>query len=715
MSWTLEYDGTTKTLSDWGADDSAELTLQNQTPGALTLHFPGMMDDAVPCAYKGKIILRLGNEIIFRGIAMEPEREGEGEQEGITIRFVDVWWYLTVGTITQTINDRGQITASRTGTLTSGSAAVAVADITGLAVGMTVVGTGVPSETTILSIGTGTFTMSANATVSGDETLRFLAGIQTSLYALFGRLRLGNGVLRRTIAETLSDIIAACDAHHGGGVIQFGACHGDAFALLPQPIDIQGTFDTAAKAALGFAPDAMSYVDPTTNPPTLSFYQRAAAPVKSLAFADESVMISQEIRERRDLLISGVRIIYHRFLIDGTPVTTWDTAGDTSGPGVLQVEMQLYDATRPPKAVPAVTEQQWLKSVPINQTDRDWWFDNADLGVDDSSGIIVGSGTVLELDPNAPENAGVTDLTDLNGCTNRIVEGNVPGWLNDSAHLRYVRVRGYLTLQIWHDDAHTPGDYDVVKRRITLSCAATDLGTNLYENTIVAGYVDGTFDPENPPIGVAAAILAAQSVLQYQGAVTLIDEECATGYWPGQVLNVTGATQTAWATMNAQVQGVTHRLQTGTTVITFGPAEHLAPQDYLEIMRRLMRWKPALDLATRANGPSDSGGSDGMVHHPATQVRFGIQQSDNVQRQKDVDSTGSVERTTASGKQVMTDGTTTITLDCSSRVVSITGGGKSIVLDLDDLPDGAEARFIDCQVCIGGVSKTAKVLMTTPA
>jgi hypothetical protein len=60
-----------------------------------------------------------------------------------------------------------------TGTIANGSASVtAVSSTLGLAVGQAIAGTtGIPTGTTIASIGTGTITLSANATAGTTETL----------------------------------------------------------------------------------------------------------------------------------------------------------------------------------------------------------------------------------------------------------------------------------------------------------------------------------------------------------------------------------------------------------------------------------------------------------------------------------------------------------------------------------------------------------------
>ena len=58
----------------------------------------------------------------------------------------------------------------------------------------------------------------------------------------------------------------------------------------------------------------------------------------------------------------------------------------------------------------------------------------------------------------------------------------------------------------------------------------------------------------------------------------------------------------------------------------------------------------------------------------------------------------------------------TITLDAKNKQVTIADStGKAINILLADLPAGAQARFQQIQVCVGGVTKTAYVLMTTPS
>lgn len=686
----------------------------SQSVSYLTLHFPGMLDADCPFAWKDKVILFKDGSAVFRGIAMDPQRTGSGDEEGITVQFADPWWYLSNGTITQVSYDGSITAAARTGTLTTGSAMISAADLTHIVVGMTVVGTGIPLDSTVVSLGTGTFTISAVATASGDQTLSFAHGSASNRKALFALLHmgyLGAAFSHVNIGDELANIIGACDLDHGSGVIQFGAASGPAYSIMPQPIDVQGTFETAVHAALNFAPDTITYFDHSVDPPKLYFVQRAAATAKTLAFADQTVQFSQDIRARNDLKITGMRIIYNFFLVDGSPATAIDEAGATSGPGVMQVTFDLRPPGQAPQQVPAVEEVQSLKTETVNVTSADWWFEHGDLEVTSADGIIVGEGSTLKLDKTAPENGG--DDGDPGGCNKMIIEGAIPGWMNQDAHLKYVAADGYLTLQIWNDDTDHSKGYEIVRRHITLTFAATDLSTNDYTNTITAATTEGgTFDPESPPSGIAAAILAAQGVLQYEGSATLVNAECDLSWSPGVVLNISGG-RDEWTAMKAQIQAVQHQIQTGTTSLTFGPAQHLAPQDYLQLYRSLMVLKPSLNLDSRAVGSAGNSGS-GEVHHPSTQIRLGVKQTDNVSERQDTgDSGSSIKTIVTSGKMVLTDGTTTATIDCSAKTISLMGGGKSIVLDLDDLPDGAAASFQSVNFCASdGTPMTAKVLMT---
>ena len=87
------------------------------------------------------------------------------------------------------------------------------------------------------------------------------------------------------------------------------------------------------------------------------------------------------------------------------------------------------------------------------------------------------------------------------------------------------------------------------------------------------------------PTGLAGKYLAGLAVVQYSGRAVLAEQD-ATGFVRlGNVLNLTGAAQTAWATMNATILEEAVDVDTGTTTLTFGPHPGLKPQEMVELLR----------------------------------------------------------------------------------------------------------------------------------
>jgi hypothetical protein len=112
---------------------------------------------------------------------------------------------------------------------------------------------------------------------------------------------------------------------------------------------------------------------------------------------------------------------------------------------------------------------------------------------------------------------------------------------------------------------------------------------------------------EAAPIGLAGAYYLALLVAQYEGFVTLHEEQVTGTLRPGKLLNIAnGATE--WATMAAMIQQVDEDLVTGETIARFGPPEHLSPQDFVALMQ-FARRRPFVQnsfAATRFPGTDDT-------------------------------------------------------------------------------------------------------------
>jgi hypothetical protein len=106
---------------------------------------------------------------------------------------------------------------------------------------------------------------------------------------------------------------------------------------------------------------------------------------------------------------------------------------------------------------------------------------------------------------------------------------------------------------------------------------------------------------EPVPAGLAQALYAAVSVLQYDGALELTEEECSGVGAPGLLLNLTGG-RAEWATMAAQIQRVEEKIDVGQTKITVGPAKHLGHAELTAWLRANRSRRISYRLGERTSG-----------------------------------------------------------------------------------------------------------------
>jgi hypothetical protein len=93
------------------------------------------------------------------------------------------------------------------------------------------------------------------------------------------------------------------------------------------------------------------------------------------------------------------------------------------------------------------------------------------------------------------------------------------------------------------------------------------------------------------PYGLAGYIYNVEKIPQYEGAFTIQETEITDQCPLGSNLNLTGSLA-EWSTMTACVQQLSYDLAAGRTTLTFGPAGHLGPKDFVERLRvnRGPRW-----------------------------------------------------------------------------------------------------------------------------
>lgn len=154
-----------------------------------------------------------------------------------------------------------------------------------------------------------------------------------------------------------------------------------------------------------------------------------------------------------------------------------------------------------------------------------------------------------------------------------LIEGTVTPWM---------RAQG-REAQRWTMHAFVtwigPGAPGFKGRMVHVNFTATDCTNREYSH--LQDYTAG--DPV--PSGIAAELFAALGVTHHEGTISRVAAECDGAVREGQKLTITGGA-TEWTTMNALVQTVDEQLSSGTTTITVGVGEHIAPPDMIELIRR---------------------------------------------------------------------------------------------------------------------------------
>jgi hypothetical protein len=541
--WTLTHGTDTRTLEGWGMSGSV-ISEPSFNAGRFTASIAGSMTASVPWAEKDSVIIKRGDVVEFRGTVLNIPRQGEGPNESIQFEAVDPWWWLGQASYTQSWWDKATLTA-----------------------------------------------------------------YEASRVALFAAVTAGTGWSLRSIGGEIAAIIAHCNTLHGGGKMQMGTLTGDGFAVAPTPQRLENvTHEGALRRAAQWVPDAVFWWDHSTDPPTLNGTQRATARARDYVFCDGVVMMSQQIKKRQDLVVTGVRIVYSGVDAFGNPTAIVDQAGATSGSGVVETVIDLTGgagggAPSAPSVQPAVEQKYTVESEAINLADPEFWFNNADLGVNSSADIVGIFGPVMEVDST-------TGHTGLAGCNLKWVGGGIPKDDADT-HTRRAWIRGLLSLH-WVKNDGDDVTQDLYERRwVQILMSTTDLSgehTHLVRDEFItmgggAGGALGTM----APTGIAAQLLAAWSQPQYDGALRITRDECNEDVHLGDVVNWTGSLG-EWTTMRAQVQQLTRNIDTGTTEITLGAADHLALDEFVKLLK--ISYVPALDLTQQAEGTTPTGDPD---------------------------------------------------------------------------------------------------------
>jgi hypothetical protein len=370
------------------------------------------------------------------------------------------------------------------------------------------------------------------------------------------------------------------------------------------------TIADAVIRLLESAPDAATWVDYTTSPfPTLHIGRRAQLATVSISVAPAgagggvaySPLESVQVTERPDLVPSGVVIYYRRIdtvngrqylrlfddrapggaspLAENALVRTIELAGSSYQSTVLEQPVVVaplssllttsgtITATSNPSAFLALSKF-WKRKV--------GWLGEAGVTIKSFQGcareITAESGAVDEEGDPLPAETLNTSLG------NELIEGNITPWMEDSTLNRRGQDQTYKCEVV--AEVSSGGAPTSRQEFLTAGVMATNAETKTYRYT---ESVTSTA-AEPTPVGVAAQIYAALSVMPVEGGCSLVEEECSLSVRPGRVVQLLGG-RPAWATMRGLIQRVSADIDAGRTEVSWGPPRQLGPADLVDIMR----------------------------------------------------------------------------------------------------------------------------------
>lgn len=412
---------------------------------------------------------------------------------------------------------------------------------------------------------------------------------------------------------------------------------------------------------LRWVPDAVTWFDYSTTPPTFHCRRRSALALNTLSGPSARVT---EIRltPRYDLVVPSVVLKYERVdTIDGVSIPSLSTDvapagsdGTEFGALAATIDLQGFSATF---AEARITTNPLPALTGTEQNKKDWWawlqskepwLQSTDVSLlsVDAVNRMPSAGSLQYLLPN------------------ELADGQIPDWMGALTQQETVTVIARIGVG-------NGGELiDVVTKTFTVNIVTTDANTGTYRQ---AQSVEGG---EYAPVGLAQVLYDGLSVLEWEGGITCTRDEIqadGAGFGMGQRVNVTGW-MSAWATMAAMVQESVDDLDTGTTSIRCGPPNHLGPRDLIELLR-VNRFRFVYTPKSVRAGKSSSAGGVGL----GRSVRLENASSGSGAREK----------------MVLRSGAGTINLDAG-----MAGNTEIAVREID--------------VCVNGVAMKMLVLASTP-
>jgi hypothetical protein len=406
-----------------------------------------------------------------------------------------------------------------------------------------------------------------------------------------GRVILGQSVLgtRLTAAQQLQEVLQFAQA--AGAPLAIGTIEPSIQFPWDEAVDI--TCGEAIRRVLRWCPDAITWFDYSTNPPTFNCARRSSLTPVSTSVNAGAPNERIAITSREDLRIPAVILKYEQthqvndlsyqsVTLDRFPV---DATGREFGAVVMTIQLAG-------SRIMQESQEIKVEAIPLDLEDAaaiPWWKRKL-VWLNDPS---------IDPDTIVVTAAGRSATEGMHDYPNELIEGTVHSWMPGGAEKD--TIWAYISYTLTQKDETGNEVCQVVNRYVVYNCVTTEL--NPTDDTPDPNVKKGTYkhtvessSGEAIPVGLAQALYNSVNPLQFDGQFVTVAEDVYGKPDMGNLLNLTDG-RPEWANMRALVVSIEENVDTGRSTATFGPPRYLGPADLIELLRAnrgratSMRWK----------------------------------------------------------------------------------------------------------------------------
>lgn len=365
------------------------------------------------------------------------------------------------------------------------------------------------------------------------------------------------------------------------------------------------TCSEVLKKMLRWSPDAVTWIDYTTTVPELHIDKRANLAVATIPIGAVEDSDNLVITPRDDIVPPKVVIKYEiSHMIDSGVFTVLqtDAAPTLASSGVgSDEEFRAFRVTVDMIGSKSHTERAVMRTVAIptasGATAATWWKTRIpSLRNHTMTDVTWGRSPTIE-----PDNGDIYELA----------EGSVQSWMG----LRVQEITVSSTYNVSDSLNRATSQSQTVSARINV--------TNYNTANALMSFSRNQLDAWGEPVPTDLALRVYNGLkdVQYEGTISIVEDEVGLDLSIGKVLRITGA-DPAWGTMDALIQKVVLNPETGKTTVNFGFNVPLSPSDMMMLLR-IQRYRNPTDWYSKYGEPSGWASSTVMNATPISDNTFG--------------------------------------------------------------------------------------------